>query len=312
MAEEGVLNSVRQLLYNFALVFYYILEAFVLKLVPRKYLYRKSIVGETVLVTGAGSGLGRLLAVRFAKRGARLVLWDIDRSGNEETARMIKATGGEAWPFHCNVADRTAVYDTAKEVKERVGRVDIIVNNAGVVTGKKILDIPDEMILKTFEVNTLAHFWVIKAFLPDMLAVNHGHIVSISSLAGLGGVCRLTDYCASKFAAVGLQESLAMELATEGYTGIKSTTICPFFINTGMFAGANPGMFGFLDPQEVADNTIDAVLANYEILILPKAFYTLVALKTMLPVNSVLALSRALGGFTVMDKFIGRGVAAKA
>ncbi|PRD29453.1 UNVERIFIED_CONTAM: Short-chain dehydrogenase/reductase family 16C member 6 [Trichonephila clavipes] len=84
-------------------------------------------------------------------------------------------------------------------------------------------------------------FETCKAFLPDMMAENKGHIVSIASLAGIAGATRLTDYCASKFAAVGFEESLRLELYDEGYTGIHSTVVCPFFINTGMFDGANSG-----------------------------------------------------------------------
>ncbi|XP_075545994.1 epidermal retinol dehydrogenase 2 isoform X1 [Dermacentor variabilis] len=305
-------NKVWHIAYNLFLVLYYIVEAIVMKLVPRKYLHRKSVACETVLVTGAGSGIGRLLSLRFAQRGARLVLWDIDRAGNEETARLIREAGGKAWPYVCNVAESKTVYETAARVREEVGRVDIVVNNAGVVSGKRLLDLPDEMIVRTFQINTLAHYWVVKAFLPDMMAANHGHIVSIASLAGLGGVCRLTDYCGSKFAAVGFQESLAMEMATEGCTGIRFTTVCPFFINTGMFAGVEPGVFGFLRPEYVADETIEAVLRDKPLLIMPRVFYSLVALKTILPVSAIVALSRGLGGFEVMDKFIGRGIAAKA
>lgn len=305
-------QAVWHIVYNLLLVVYYVVEGVVLKLVPRKYLHRKSVAGETVLVTGAGSGIGRLLSLRFAQRGARLVLWDIDRAGNEETARLIRDAGGKAWPYVCNVGDSKTVYETAARVRDEVGRVDIVVNNAGVVSGKRFMDLPEEMVARTFQINAMAHFWVVKAFLPDMMTANHGHIVSIASLAGLGGVARLTDYCGSKFAAVGFQEALAMEMATEGYTGIRFTTVCPFFINTGMFAGAEPGVFGFLRPEFVADETVEAVLRDKPLLILPRVFYTLVALKTILPVNAIVALSRGLGGFEVMEKFTGRGIAAKA
>jgi len=80
---------------------------------------------------------------------------------------------------------------------------------------------------------------IIKAFLPDMIKKDRGHLVSIASLAGLGGIPKLTDYCASKFAAVGLMEALYIELHSEGRKNIHCTTICPYFINTGMFNGAH-------------------------------------------------------------------------
>ncbi|TSL34542.1 Epidermal retinol dehydrogenase 2 [Bagarius yarrelli] len=117
-----------------------------------------------------------------------------------------------------------------EEVKREVGDITILVNNAGIVTGTKFLQCPDTHIEKTMEVNTMAHFWTCKAFLPAMIAANHGHVVSIASSAGLIGV--------SGLAAVGFAESMALELLAIGCNGVKTTIVCPFFINTGMFEGA--------------------------------------------------------------------------
>lgn len=147
---------------------------------------------------------------------------------------------------------------------------------------------------------------MVKAFLPEMQAANHGHIVSVASLAGLGGVCRLTDYCGSKFAAVGFQESLAMELAADGYTGVRTTTVCPFFINTGMFAGADPGLFGFLEPEFVADEAVAAVLEDQTLLILPRVFYLLVALKGIVPFKVITAVADAINANGAMKSYYGR------
>ncbi|RUS71580.1 hypothetical protein EGW08_020658 [Elysia chlorotica] len=124
------------------------------------------------------------------------------------------------------------------QVKQEVGDVDILVNNAGIVTGTKFLDSPDSMNIKTMDINCNAHFWTVKAFLPAMLKKNRGHVVSLASAAGLFGVSGLSDYCASKFAAVGFDESLRAEIAKMGKTGVKTTVVCPFYINTGMFEGA--------------------------------------------------------------------------
>merc|ERR1712192_318767 len=87
------------------------------------------------------------------------------------------------------------------ETKEEVGPVTILVNNAGIVSGNTILDTPDNKIVKTFEVNVFAHFWTIKAFLPDMIASKSGHVMNIASLAGHAGANKLVDYCSSKYAA---------------------------------------------------------------------------------------------------------------
>lgn len=124
----------------------------------------------------------------------------------------------------------------AQEAKSKIGDVDILVNNAGIVQGKMISELNDFMIHKTMVVNSESHLWLIKEFIGPMKEKNSGHIVSIASVAGTAGCPEMTDYCASKFAAVGLMESLRVELKREKFD-IKTTIICPYFINTGMFDG---------------------------------------------------------------------------
>ncbi|KAL4671156.1 hypothetical protein H8959_003865, partial [Pygathrix nigripes] len=110
-------------------------------------------------------------------------------------------------------------------VKKEVGDVSILINNAGIVTGKNFLDCPDELMEKSFDVNFKAHLWTYKAFLPAMIANDHGHLVCISSSAGLVGVNGLADYCASKFAAFGLAESVFVETFVQNQKGIKTTIL---------------------------------------------------------------------------------------
>lgn len=124
----------------------------------------------------------------------------------------------------------------ARETEERIGPVDILVNNAGVVPGSPFFDTPDEKILKTMQVNVHANFWTVKAFLPGMIARGRGHLVTISSAAGIIGVMGLADYSAGKFAVFGFHEALRMELRRLK-SAVATTVVCPFFIDTGMFAG---------------------------------------------------------------------------
>lgn len=151
--------SASKVILNLFLLFYYWIESMVLSLVPRRYRY-KDITGQIVLVTGGGSGIGRLLSKRFAKHGAKIVVWDLNLASAQETVKMIQDEGGKASAYACDVSRPEVVYEAARKVKEEVGKVDILVNNAGIVTGKRFLDCPDEMIKKTFEVNAMAHFWV--------------------------------------------------------------------------------------------------------------------------------------------------------
>ncbi|XP_054720296.1 short-chain dehydrogenase/reductase family 16C member 6-like isoform X2 [Uloborus diversus] len=298
------MSSPAKVFANIFLLIYYWIESMVLALVPKRLRF-KDISNDIALITGGGSGIGRLLAVRFAKHGAKIVVWDLNLSAAEETAKIVRSNGGEAYAYCCDVSKPEKVYEAAGKVKKEVGKITILVNNAGIVTGKRFLDCPDHMIQKTFEVNAISHFWTCKAFLPDMMTDNNGHIVSIASMAGLAGVVKLTDYCASKFAAVGFEESLRLELYSEGYDGIHSTVVCPYFINTGMFDGAKPGLFTMMTPEYVADEIVSAVLVNQEVLLLPKTFNLLIALKAMFPAKATARAMLSLEQHSC-DELVGR------
>ncbi|GFN89444.1 retinol dehydrogenase 10 [Plakobranchus ocellatus] len=279
--------------------------------VPVSLQPHKDVSGWVVLVTGAGSGLGRLMSLRFAAQGCRLVLWDINEDGNQETAELVKEAtpAADIRTYTVDLASREEIYQAADRVKEEVGDVDILVNNAGIVTGTKFLDSPDGLNVKTMDVNCNAHFWTVKSFLPAMLEKNNGHIVSIASAAGLFGVTGLADYCASKFAAVGFHESLRGELEKLGKTGVKTTVVCPFYINTGMFAGAKtrfPAVLRFLEPSFVVNRIIEAVLTDQAMLCVPKSVYFFYILRGIIPISVNHKLGQLLGVSSTMDEFVGR------
>ncbi|NXR73378.1 RDHE2 dehydrogenase, partial [Pycnonotus jocosus] len=289
------------------LLIYYLLESLVFLVVPGR---KKNVSGEIVLITGAGSGLGRLLAVKFASLGATVVLWDINQEGLNCTVRQARESGaGRVHSYVCDCSKRQDIYRVADQVKKEVGDVSILINNAGIVIGKRFLDSPDPLLEKTMEVNTMAHFWTYKAFLPAMIAANHGHLVSIASCAGLSGGNQASDYCASKFAAIGFAESIDMEMRVLRKTGVKTTIVCPFFMNTGMFDGVKskwPHVLPFLDPAYVADRVISAVRQNQETLFLPRIVYFLYSLKGFLPVKAAVLILDYLGCLDVMSTFKGR------
>lgn len=121
---------------------------------------KKDVSGEIVFITGAGSGLGKLMAMKFAELGAIVVCSDINEQANNATVVEIKALGARAHGYKCDVSKKEDIYRVADLVKAEVGEVTILVNNAGIVSGKKFLQTEDWMIQKTMEVNTMAHFWV--------------------------------------------------------------------------------------------------------------------------------------------------------
>jgi len=272
---------------------------------PEKFY--KDVRGEIIVITGAGSGIGRLMACKLAKKGAIIVSIDVNEKGNKETVKMIEKAGGEAHAYTCDLSKREQVYKTMDKIKEDCGDCAILINNAGIVSGNGILDIPDDKINLTFDVNVLAHFWTIRKVLPAMIKEKKGHIVSIASLAGHVGLTRLSDYCASKFAAAGLDEALKQELVNEGLDKqIKLTVINPFFINTGMFDGAKSQVVPILEPEYVAQSAVDAILTELESRNLPDWAGAMVMLKYIMPNTAVLYLSRKIGITSSMDDFKGR------
>jgi all-trans-retinol dehydrogenase (NAD+) len=211
------------------------------------------------------------MALDFAKRGARVVVW----GRNPEALREMEMAGQKQNCFikamSCDVSDRVAVYRCAEQVKVEVGPVDILINNAGVVSGATILDTPDEQILSTIGINTLALFWTTKAFLPDMLARNSGHLVTIASAAGIIGVTGLADYSASKFGAFGYHEAVDMELR-KNKSAVKTTLVCPYYIDTGMFEGVKtrfPLLLPILNSNAVAHRIVQSILKDRKFLVMP-------------------------------------------
>jgi all-trans-retinol dehydrogenase (NAD+) len=261
--------------------------------------------GSTVLVTGAARGLGRRLSLQAARRGARIVAWDLDAAGLEDLAAEL----GDALAARAvvDVTDRTSVAAGVEALPGGADDVDIVVNNAGVVSGARLVDLRPEQIERTFSVNVLALYWVTQAFLPSMLRRDRGHVVTMASAAGLVGVAKQTDYSASKHAAVGFMESLRAELRSDG-AHVSTTTVCPFYIDTGMFEGARskwPWLLPILREPDVAAKILRAIERDRAMLHLPPIVATL-PVGRMLPVRLFDRLMDLLGVNRSMDDFVGR------
>ena len=269
------------------------------------------IVGKNIVITGGARGIGRQIAIKMARLGGRIVVYDVAAEALEAIVDEIVAAGGEAYGYVCDVSNRREVYRIADEVKARAGPVDIVVNNAGIISGRRLLKIPDERIEAVFGVNVLALYWVTKAFLPEMIERNSGHIVTMASAAGLLGVDRQTDYAASKHAAIGFAESLRAELKRAGHTGIKTTIVEPFYVDTGMVKGVKsrfPRLLPILEQEEVAARVVRAVMKNQQEVRIP-SMLKLVPVLRILPVSLFDRLAGFLGVHKSMDCFVGHSEA---
>jgi all-trans-retinol dehydrogenase (NAD+) len=266
------------------------------------------VAGRTVLVTGAASGMGRLMALRFAALGGRVVLWDLDEAGVTRAADEIAArTGANVVADAVDVGDRERVYEAARQATERAGPADVLVHSAGVTHGGLLLDHPDEVIEQTLRVNTLALFWVTKAFLPAMLERNDGHVVTMGSASGITGVARLSAYSASKHAALGFNESLRAELRRIA-PGVRTTVVNPYYVDTGLFEGARskyPWLLPILHADDVAERVVRAVQRDELVVSLPLMVKVAPWLR-VLPARVVDRIADLLGVHESMEGFVGR------
>ena len=191
-----------------------------------------SFDGLNVLVTGASSGIGRLLALRMAAAGARLALVARREHELEALAEEIRAGGGEAVALACDVGDREQALATADRAGDVVGPIDVIVNNAGYGHHRRFLDWDLEDMERVMRVNFLGSLYFTKALLPAMVERGRGWLVFIASAAGRVAPADETIYAASKHAMVGLAGSLSLEVED---AGVHVLTVCPGAIRTPFF-----------------------------------------------------------------------------
>ena len=214
----------------------------------------KDVTDKVVVVTGGSKGLGRQIAERFAREGASVVLWARTQADLDEAVDDLRCQGWKACAYSVDVTDPDRVMEAAARVTKDVGPVDVLVNNAGFVSGGPFLDVSIEDHRRTMEVNIDAYMWTMKAFMPGMVERDSGHIINISSAAGLSYAPLMASYCGSKAAVINFTDSMRLEMKYLGKKGVKFTIVCPAFITTGMFEGVEvPWWLPWLDPEKLAD-----------------------------------------------------------
>ncbi len=192
--------------------------------------------GKVAVVTGAGSGIGRALAVGLAERGAHLSLSDVDEAGLAATAAAVEQHA-EVHQALVDIADGEAVTAHADDVIARFGAVNQIYNNAGIAYSRPVIDSTYEDYERVLRVNLWGVIHGTKAFLPHLIASGDGHVVNVSSLNGIMAQPDMSHYCTSKFAVRGFTESLRMEMLAAGYP-VRVTSVHPGGVKTNIAANA--------------------------------------------------------------------------
>jgi NAD(P)-dependent dehydrogenase (short-subunit alcohol dehydrogenase family) len=271
----------------------------------------KTVVGKRVLVTGAAMGMGRLFADRAVDEGAAaVVLWDVNGDQLATTADELSGGDTRIRSDVVDVSDRAVVQATAEDVLADLGAVDVLVNNAGVVRGNHYFweNDPERDIAFTLDVNALGPMVVARAFLPSMIEGSaEARLVNLSSAAGLTANPRMAAYAASKWAVVGWSESVRLELDQAGHHHVKVTTVCPYYIKTGMFEGAHSApLLPLLEPEDVVEETWHAMERGRPFVIMPRTVLLSEAFKGIVPLwmRDFLA-DKVLGIYHTMDDFQG-------
>jgi 3-oxoacyl-[acyl-carrier protein] reductase len=205
--------------------------------------------GQVAIVTGAGRGIGRATALELARMGADIVVAELDRAGAERTATEVTGLGRRAIVVPTDVTSRAALVAMAARARDEFGRVDVLVNNAGIYRSAAPLDVTEEHWDAVMGVNARAVFFASQAVLPAMIAQKRGSIVSVASMAGKIGNRNNLPYNASKAAVISITKSLALAHAADG---IRVNCVCPGFVETDMWTtvARDQGALMGLTPEE--------------------------------------------------------------
>jgi len=255
----------------------------------------RDIGGDVVLVTGAGHGIGKELALQMSRLGAIVLCVDKNMETNRSTAAEIRSEGGQSWVYQCDVSNREDVKTMAMKVRKEVGDVNILVNNAGIMITKQFLEQTDSEVESTINVNLMGQVWVLREFLPAMIEMNRGSIIFMCGLPGHAGAPNMVPYSASKFAIRGMMEALYIELR-QTYPGnlIHLMLVSPFIVETGMVKRPRirfQSIMGIVDVSTAATSIINSMRRRAAIVFLPDILYYVSNFVRMLPAKVQLLLT---------------------
>jgi NAD(P)-dependent dehydrogenase (short-subunit alcohol dehydrogenase family) len=249
----------------------------------------RSLIGKVVAITGGGRGIGRATAEALAREGARVAVGDLDREAAEAVAANL---GGGALGLGLDVTDHAGFTAFLDEVEQRLGPLDVLVNNAGIMPVTPLVEESPESIARQLEINLHAVIHGTQEAMRRMVPRGTGHIVQLASLAGRSGFPQLATYCATKHGVIGLSEAVALELRD---SGVEISVVMPGIVKTELTTGlADARGVKTVLPEDVAAAIVQALEAPRFDVFVPRSSGALVKLGAVLPRRLRMAVVRAL------------------
>jgi NAD(P)-dependent dehydrogenase (short-subunit alcohol dehydrogenase family) len=249
----------------------------------------RSLYGKVAVVTGGGRGIGKALALALASEGCRVAIGDVDSAAAEAAAAEL---GGEAVGLALDVTDRPGFTAFLDQVERRLGPLDVLVNNAGIMPVGPLEEEEDATTIRLLEINLHGVIHGTKEAMRRMKPRGTGHIVNVASTAGKGGAPHLATYCATKHGVVGFSEAIRGELRG---TGVRISVLIPHFVSTELTAGikATPTL-PHSSPEQVAEAAVDALRVDRFEVWVPKQAQVTWALSNLLPRPARDVIARAM------------------
>ncbi|MDP8922182.1 MAG: SDR family oxidoreductase [Chloroflexota bacterium] len=206
--------------------------------------------GQAAIVTGAGRGIGRAIALELASMGADVVVAEMHVENGERVAGEVRNLGRRSLALRTDVTRRADLEEMVRRTMDEFGRIDVLVNNAGIYRAAPPLEIDDEHWDAVMDINAKAVFFASQAVLPHMVAAKRGNIINLASMAGKLGTTSSLPYAASKSAVISITRSLALSFASDG---IRANCVCPGFVQTDMWTQVEQGVSRVLGttPEEL-------------------------------------------------------------
>ncbi len=257
--------------------------------------------GKRILITGGASGIGRIISGIMLEKGAEVIVWDISEKNIADTLAELSPKGVISG-YQIDVSN----YDMVSRTASKVGDIDILINNAGIVVGRDFSEHSAADINRVMGVNITAPLYLTQQFLPAMIKRGSGNICNIASMAATVSNPRMSVYAASKWALFGWSDSLRLEME-RNKTNVKVTTILPYYINTGMFDGVKSNI-PILKPEKAANKIVKYIIKGKRIKSIPGWLYSSTRFfQGVLPLPIYdFVVGKIFGIYTTMDNFVGR------